>query len=134
MVSKEAPLLSIHAKLVRDAHVPLNICNTMSEMVEGLAVITCEVAVASNLYQTSSSAVPEQPTCDCDAPIEVPIVLVEQVAVVFTVNKVACAQSLFEGIAKDAEVKEILSIAAGGSVPKLPSFFHSKTSLKLVPA
>ena len=90
--------------------------------------------MATKLYQTSSSAVPEQPARDCVAKLVFPDVDVVHVAVPLTVKAVAVRHSLLTGGTGICEVNEILSIAAGGCVPKLPSFVHSKTNLTVVPA
>jgi hypothetical protein len=57
---------------------------------DGATVIIWLVAVAVNLYQTSSSAVPTQPVIVCVAPMDVPLVGLLQLAV--TVKLVAAEQ------------------------------------------
>ena len=56
------------------AHAPENNSTTASMLTEGSTVIVWTELVAINLNQTSSSAVPAQPTCDCDAPNDVELV------------------------------------------------------------
>lgn len=74
----------------------------------GVIVITCELFVAINLNQTSSSAVvpPTHRANVCVAAIVVPEVVLEQLASVFTMTVVAPAQSLLAGCAYETiEIK-----------------------------
>ena len=64
--------------------------------------------VATNVYQTSSSAEPLQPDCDCVAPKVVPVVDVVQVVEGFTVKDVEPAQLSFDGV--DGVVTQMLKV------------------------
>ena len=61
-------VLSTHASETKDVHVPENTSNTASNDAEPVTDIECDVAVATNLYQPSSSAFPVQPAMFCVNP------------------------------------------------------------------
>jgi hypothetical protein len=90
----------MHARLVNvPPHVPEYTWNTASYKVPGATAISCDVPVATNEYQTSSSAVPAQPAADCVALTVVPDVVDEHVN---------------EGLTVKATAPEQLSLAGGG--------------------
>ena len=66
-------------------------------MVSGVTVKICELFVAVNLYQTSSSAVPLHAGCDCVASTLVPLVVNVQLWSLLISSVIASVQSSFIG-------------------------------------
>jgi hypothetical protein len=93
--------------------VPEYNCTTASIVDEGSTVIVAVVFTAVKLYQTSSSAVPEQPTNDCVAPIVVPAVFEQTV---FTNKLTALLQISFAG-AGGGLVTQIVKVLEPEPVP-----------------
>lgn len=98
LVSAELPdVLFVQMRLVKPLQIPEKTSNTASVIVVGVTVIVWLVLVATNVYQTSSSAVPLQPASDCVALTVVPFDELVHVVVGFTVNELALLQKSFAG-------------------------------------